>query len=594
MKLRATSATLPLLTALALAAPILAQNAVQNGDFTQFKAEENLWDGVDGQNFLAGDRRNVYAVTESGRVGDLPMPVSVNYVDVSGDRLPDLVTADPTGVIRAYINGGTRNAPKWTHGEIVPIFPPMVAKDVKWDRNGSWAWRSWRFGIPKLALYDWSKRGLQDLIFGNYVGDIVMIGNTGTPTAPAYAQPTNYTKVRIPISVKRPWGNLFAPCPVDWNKDGKPDLLVGEGSYSANAVYVLLNQSSGSEPKFTEEQRYYLCYGDGREQLTPTVADWNGDGELDVIVGDRKGTIGVYINPGNWKPGTELPLGTMVNFGNVQDFKTAVAPHAADYDGDGLFDLLIGKANGRIALALNKGSTTEPKFEAPIELRGVGIWTNNIRIPAKWTMDPGTNRGNLYGYISVDEAAGPTGGKVLKSGFFPSPNKTFKMVELAVDGSDYRDFFRYWLDEWRPMEAEWAGGGRAADSFVIRQLLTPLKTGIPYALTFMTRGKAIQDGIATVAYLGANEGKPTKFEKGERGSAKAVKDEAHDEREESVNFSSSGDWKKVEKTFTVRFGEKGVRDLPETTLAILEFKFRLPQYYGECEIADVQIVPKPK
>jgi hypothetical protein len=61
-----------------------------------------------------------------------------------------------------------------------------------------------------------------------------------------------------------------------------------------------------------------------------------------------------------------------------------------------------------------------------------------------------------------------------------------------------------------------------------------------------------------------------------------------------VSFSSSGDWKKVEKTFTVRFGEKGVRQLETTTLAILEFKFRLPQYHGECEIADVQIVPKPK
>jgi hypothetical protein len=582
-----------LLTA-ALASPMRpsasAQNIVANGNFSQFKAEENLWDGVDGQNFLSGDRRSAYAVTESGKIGGLAMPVSVNYIDVSGDSFPDIVTADAEGVIRAYINGGTRNAPKWTHAEVVPIYPPMVAKDVKWDRS---LWE-WGHGYPKLAMFDWSKRGMPDLIYGNYVGDVVMIANAGTPTAPMFPQPTAYVKARVPISVKRPWGNLFAPCPVDWNKDGKPDLLIGEGSYSANAVYVLLNQSSGSEPKFTEEQRYYLCYGDGREQLTPTVADWNGDGELDVIVGDRKGTVGVYLNPGNWKPGVELPLTTMVNFGNVRDFGTSVAPCAADYDGDGLFDLLIGKATGRIALSLNKGTAKEPKFETPTELQGVGIWSNNIRIPAKWTMDPGINRGNLYGYIGVDDEPGPDGSKVLKSGYFPSPNKVFKMVDLSVDGKDYKDYFRYWLDEWVPIDARWAGYSRSADTFVIRQLLTPLKTGTTYQLSFKVKGRTIQDGVATVAYLGANEGKPTKFEKGERGAAKPIKDETNEQQEEPVNFSSSADWKKVEKTFTVHFREKGIRALEETTLAILEFKFRLTPYLGDCLLADVQIVPKPK
>src|SRR5207244_1734575 len=114
-----------------------------------------------------------------------------------------------------------------------------------------------------------------------------------------------YGSVRVAVGSK-PWGNLFAPCVVDWNKDGRPDLLIGEGSYSANAVFVLLNQSSASEPKFTDEHRHYLCYGDGREQLAPTVADINGDGEPDVLVGDRLGTVGIYLNPGKWKPGTEL------------------------------------------------------------------------------------------------------------------------------------------------------------------------------------------------------------------------------------------------------------------------------------------------
>ncbi len=579
---------------LALSSSALGQgstsNVVVNGDFAKFKAEENLWDGVDAQGFLAGNRRPAYAVTESGKVGGLEMPISVDFVDVNGDRLPDLVTADPAGIVRAYINSGTKTEPKFTHAETVPIFPPHVAKDEKWDRS---LW-TWPHGIPKISLFDWNRRGVPDLIYGNYGGDILMIHHAGNASAPSYPQPAVYAKACVPTNSKRPWGNLFAPCAYDWNKDGRPDLLIGEGSYSANAVYVLLNQSSGSEPKFTEEQRHYLCYGDGREQLVPTVADWNGDGQPDVLVGDRKGTVGVYLNPGGWKPGMELPLATMVTFGKLATLGTPVAPHAADYNGDGLFDLLIGKANGRVALALNKGTATEPKFDAPVELKGVNVWADNIRIPENWTIDPGNNRGNLYAYIGVDDEPSPTGGKVLKAGYFPSPNKVFKMTELEVNGRYSTDYFRYWLDEWVPIDAPWAGASHQADAFVIRQLLFPLKTGTTYHLSFKVKGRTIQNGACTVALLGANENKPTKFEKGERGSAKAIKDETKEEINETVTFGSNSAWKTMEKTFTVHFREKGIRALDTTTLAILEFKFQLTQYVGDCEICDVQLIAKAK
>ena len=580
-----------ILTLLACASAALADgpNVIINGDFTKFVAQENLWDGVDAQDYLAGTRLPAYALTESGKVGSQEMPISVSFVDVNGDRLPDLVTGDAAGIIRAYINGGTREEPKFTQGEIVPIYPPRVAKDEKWERTG---W-TWRHSTPKVTLFDWNRRGLPDLIFGNYTGDVVKIPNTGSATAPAYAEPAKYEQVRIPISVKRPWGNLFAPCAVDWNKDGKPDLLLGEGSYSANAVYVLLNQSSGSEPKFTEEQRYYLCYGDGREQLMPTVADWNGDGLPDVLVGDRKGTVSVHLNHAKWKPGDELPLATMIKFGSADSLGGPVAPHAADYNGDGLFDILIGKGSGRIAVAINKGTPNEPKFDAPVELKGTNLWANNLRIPGAWTTDPGTNRPNLYGYLSVGEEPSPGGGKVLKAGYFPSPNKVFKLEELTIESRDDDDFFRYWLDEWVPIPATWAAADGAANSFVVRQLLTPLKVGSTYHLSFKTKGSGIREGVCTLAYLGANENTGTKFVKTGRG-VKVDKDETKDEIHETESFSSNNAWKTVEKTFTVRFKHKDIKKLETTTLAILEFKFELLQYLGECDIADVQLVEKGK
>lgn len=571
-----------------VAAPAFAQDAVLNGKFDKFNATENLWDGIDGQNFLAGNSRGAYAVMENGRIGDLAMASTVYFGDMNGDKLPDITSCDATGIMRVHFNSGTPTEPKFTHAEVMPIFPPQVAKDDRWDRG----WWTWPHSVPKISMFDWNKRGVPDLIIGNYTGDIVMVDNTGSPSAPVFPQPTNYAKVRVPLGEK-PWGNLFAPCSYDWNKDGKPDLLIGEGSYSANAVYILFNQSSASEPKFVETERYYLCYGDGREQLTPTVVDYNGDGEPDVLIGDRLGTVGAYVNPGNWKPGTELPLYEMITFGNAKNVGTGVAPHACDYNGDGLFDLLLGKANGRIAVSLNIGDKTKPKFGPATDIKGVNMWEKTERSPSNWTINNGSSRGNLYAYTSVQDEASPGGGKILKSGFYPTPNKVIKMVPLIVDGRDDVDFFRYWWDEWYPMHADWASAVRPTNSFVIRQNLTPLKVGSAYTLSFKVKGAGIKEGMATVAYLGANENTPTKFQANVGGRGfKAIKDEAHEETYETEKFSSTAQWRTVEKTFSVRFRDKMIKKLDVTTLAIIEFKFELEQYLGFCEIADVTLVAK--
>ena len=190
-----------------------AQDAVQNGAFSKFTTVENLWDGVDGDGALAGNRRGGYAVTESGKVGNLDLPISVSFLDINGDKLPDLLAADPAGILRAYINSGTVTEPKFTHAEIIPLFPPQISKDEKWDR-GLW---TWHHGNPKIAFYDWNRRGVLDLIVGNYAGDILKVPNAGSPQQPLFPQPATYASVNIPTGGKRQWGNLFAPAVVDWN-----------------------------------------------------------------------------------------------------------------------------------------------------------------------------------------------------------------------------------------------------------------------------------------------------------------------------------------------------------------------------------------
>jgi hypothetical protein len=112
-------------------------------------------------------------------------------------------------------------------------------------------------------------------------------------------------------------------------------------------------------------------------------------------------------------------------------------------------------------------------------------------------------------------------------------------------------------------------------------------------LSFKVKGVGIDGGICTLAYLGAAENVPTKFKRGERGSVKADKNEAHEMVYVTEAFSGSGAWKTAETTFVVGFKDRDVKKIADTTLCILEFKFTLPQYGSVCEIADVQLVAKP-
>lgn len=123
--------------------------------------------------------------------------------------------------------------------------------------------------------------------------------------------------------------------------------------------------------------------------------DWNNDGKKDLVVVDALGQIWLYINVGTAeKP--ELAKGTLVEANGkplitlypiiqqadekitVDTSKENGRPaqgfssiHVADWDSDGLFDLIIGNER-EIILYKNMGTQSSPIFQVPvkIEIRG--------------------------------------------------------------------------------------------------------------------------------------------------------------------------------------------------------------------------------
>ena len=571
-----------------------------NSGFEKSQApSENLWDGVNSDGTLAGFTFSPGVITEKGSFAPLAMPPSIAFVDLNGDGKPDLITADPAGYFRFYPNSGTAAAPKFTTAEIIPIFVSTTFEPRSWDwYSGSYRGETERM-CPRFALADWRHSGLLDLLIGNYFGEVLFLPNTGTLRQPVYKTPpaperapadpdkwtppaekvsfdiakpppVGITAARVPTNDQgRLWGNLFAP--VAWaSGNGKPDLLLGEGTYSANAIHLLANVGTDSTPKFSNTRHTVIAYGDGREQLIPTAADFNGDGLPDLVIGDRTGEVGLYLNPGkSADPIPEFKRTATLSFGATSKLPGVIAPYACDFNGDGLIDLLIGMPNGHIAVALNTGTKTEPQFGPLVELKGTPKLGRNVKLPAVWKTNTWRQFGHALAYLTVvnaqddPDAKPPEGANCLKAGYWPVTGQTFPMPENNIPG--------------------------AIRHFTFSHENLTLNANKPYKLTFKVKGAGMENlRYALQAHYRGHPGMD-KVERDERGGAKHSADLIDEWVHIGGTFTASSNWATVEATLVPRYKNAALRN--EATLPMkLYFDFYGTTTASKIYFDDVHLV----
>jgi hypothetical protein len=98
----------------------------------------------------------------------------------------------------------------------------------------------------------------------------------------------------------------------------------------------------------------------------PAAGDLDGDGDLDLVVGEASGELNLFRNVGS----TTSPRFELVSekLGGV-DVGRRSAPTLVDLDGDGDLDLLVGREEAGAVAFLNRGwSGREPAFEPAPEL----------------------------------------------------------------------------------------------------------------------------------------------------------------------------------------------------------------------------------
>ena len=619
-------------------------NLIQNPGFERSMRSANVWAGISSSGVITAPTLDANVLGADGKVGLQTMPISVSAGDLNADGLNDIAIMDGRGFLRVHFNTGTKQEPKFGPSEFSSLLlnssavelsgpeiaaaqseakptpkpkptprpaatKPGVIPPPVYSGKDLWVLR----GVQRINLADISRSGRLDLLVGNYGGDVLLIQNSGGSGRPDFRTPATYESALLQKGFER-WGNVFAPYGVDWDKDNKMDLLIGEGSYSANSIHIFPGKGIG-RPSMEPDDRSVLAYGMGLEQLSPCVVDYNGDGNNDLLVAERGGRTAVYLGKGGpFKPGEPIPFHSFITIDGAPPTLPPNTPTpepgasldpmdaikatnllsagggctiaTADFNGDGLFDLVFGKRSGRVGLAINGGTATEPKFKAPVDIK-VEDQEKPLLLPSGWDVDYGYGRGNYGGYFTVvkNDPAAPGGSSSQKP---PEGDAYLEAGYLKIDYKGLPPPTIPKKDDDNPSVIQ------SPNIFTFSQGLSkPLKVGKTYVLSLKVKGAQVNSGRVNLVY-GAekNVGTGEIISKGDRGDVKRDLKRIREHKVESLNFSGGSNWVEVKKEFTVKFDNKDLADISEAHEAWLRFMVQLTPGSGIAQFDDVKLIEK--
>ena len=231
------------------------------------------------------------------------------------------------------------------------------------------------FPTLKLAFADLDDDGDADLMIGKETAFLYYFENTGTPTNPNFTERTGAANPMNGVSV----GGYSTPSFTDLDGDGDLDLIVGNGD---GDIAYFENTGTVPSPSFTQRTGAANPFDTITKGSWSTVAlaDLDGDGDLDLAVGINDGDVHYYENTGTSanpsfisRTGETSPLNNI----NAGSYST---PVFVDFDNDNDPDLVVGSGNENIYYFENTGTTTDPSFTQRTDFDNPFLWSQCGRI----------------------------------------------------------------------------------------------------------------------------------------------------------------------------------------------------------------------
>lgn len=318
------------------------------------------------------------------------------YTDYDGDGALDLIVAVEDWSYYGWDDAWNAEG-KWLngplHGWIYFVKNTGTTAEPKYDKplfidaDGK---RLDTFGCPSPNFEDFDKDGDLDLLCGEFLDKFTYFENIGTRKEPKYAKGRRVTSadgrhLRMDLE-------MIVPVAFDWDKDGDFDLIVGDEDGRVAFIENTGSFSKDKAPVF-ERVKYFKQEADTLKcgaLATPVGYDWDGDGDTDIISGNTAGYIEFFENlsgPNVAEPKWNAPKRLQVDgkafrvlAGNQSIQGPAEAKwgyttlNVADWDGDGLPDIILNSIISRVQWLRNTGTRREPKLSAakPVEVEWNG------------------------------------------------------------------------------------------------------------------------------------------------------------------------------------------------------------------------------
>ncbi len=228
------------------------------------------------------------------------------FFDGNNDGKTDLF-ATPTAIDRSenqhviwwYENTGTNAQPIFTYRQDDFLMESIV------DHGAD----------AHPVFFDYNQDGLLDLVMGHY----------------GFVRPAAVTEARL--------------------------LLFENVGSLTQPVFELVDNDLGGLSAFGTNANYYT--------FVPTFGDLDNDGDEDMIVGKEDGILLYFANQSG--PGAPAVFNSFLPFYAKIDIGSKAAPTLVDFDNDGLLDLLIGEKYGNINYFRNTGTATQAVFDSNVD-----------------------------------------------------------------------------------------------------------------------------------------------------------------------------------------------------------------------------------